>query len=173
MREHDWHGAARPLQGRHSRARRGQNNIWGKRDQLRREFAIEVCIASSPADIDPHIFAFGPAKFLQALPEGRNASLSYRIIRTRAQEHTEPPHAFGLLRARNEWNCGGTANKRDKFAPSHRRPDGQTPIWYRMMRWCWKSPCPLWVKSRHLQCKRSCPLHPQKRTCAVQLGMSA
>ena len=81
MREHDWHGAARPLQGRHSRARRGQNNIWGKRDQLRREFAIEVCIASSPADIDPHIFAFGPAKFLQALPEGRNASLSYRIIR--------------------------------------------------------------------------------------------
>ena len=30
---------------------------------------------------DPHIFAFGPAKFLQALPEGRNASLSYRIIR--------------------------------------------------------------------------------------------
>ena len=116
MREHDWHGAARPLQGRHSRARRGQNNIWGKRDQLRREFAIEVCIASSPADIDPHIFAFGPAKFLQALPEGRNASLSYRIIRTRAHEHTEPPHAFGLLRARNEWNCGGTANKRDKFA---------------------------------------------------------
>ena len=116
MREHDWHGAARPLQGRHSRARRGQNNIWGKRDQLRREFAIEVCIASSPADIDPHIFAFGPAKFLQALPEGRDASLSYRIIRTRAHEHTEPPHAFGLLRARNEWNCGGTANKRDKFA---------------------------------------------------------
>jgi len=40
----------------------------------------------------------------------------YRIIRTRAHEHTEPPHAFGLLRARNEWNCGGTANKRDKFA---------------------------------------------------------
>jgi hypothetical protein len=61
------------------------------------------------------------------LPEGRNASLSYGIIRTRAHEHTEPPHAFGLLRARNERNCGGTANKRDKFAPSHRRrPDGQT-----------------------------------------------
>jgi hypothetical protein len=118
---------------------------------LRREFAIEVCIASSPADIDPHIFAFGPAKFLQALPEGRNASLSYRIIRTRAHEHTEPPHAFGLLRARNEWNCGGTANKRDKFAPSHRRPDGQTPIWYRMMRWLEEPMSAL----------------GQKRTCAV------
>jgi hypothetical protein len=24
-----------------------------------------------------------------------------------------------------------------------------------------------------LQCKKACPLYPQKRTCAVQLGMSA
>ena len=29
------------------------------------------------------------------------------------------------------------------------------------------TPCPLWVKSRHVQRKRSCPLYPQKRTCAV------
>ena len=28
--------------------------------------------------------------------------------------------------------------------------------------------CPLWVKSRHVQRKRSCPLYPQKRT-SVQL----
>ena len=33
--------------------------------------------------------------------------------------------------------------------------------------------CPPWVRSRHLQCKRACPLCPRKRTCAVQLGMSA
>jgi hypothetical protein len=33
--------------------------------------------------------------------------------------------------------------------------------------------CPLWVKSRHLQCANRCPLYPQKRTCAVQLAMSA
>src|SRR5262249_25275857 len=36
-----------------------------------------------------------------------------------------------------------------------------------------KVPCPLWVKSRHVRCKESCPLYPQKRTCALQLGMSA
>src|SRR5262245_60924994 len=24
--------------------------------------------------------------------------------------------------------------------------------------------CPLWVKSRHMQCKTACPLYPQKRT---------
>ena len=35
------------------------------------------------------------------------------------------------------------------------------------------SECPLWVISRHLQCKTSCPLYTQKRTCAVQLRMSA
>src|SRR5262249_58493211 len=38
----------------------------------------------------------------------------------------------------------------------------------------WKtSGCPLWVKSRHSRRKKSCPLYPRKRTCAVQLGMSA
>src|SRR5262245_36777298 len=35
------------------------------------------------------------------------------------------------------------------------------------------SQCPLWVKSRLMQCNMSCPLYPRKRTCAVQLGMSA
>ena len=30
--------------------------------------------------------------------------------------------------------------------------------------------CPLWVISGHLQCKTSCLLYPQKRTCAVALG---
>src|SRR5262249_54642017 len=33
--------------------------------------------------------------------------------------------------------------------------------------------CPLWVKSRHSRRKKSCPLYPQKRTCAVHLAMSA
>jgi hypothetical protein len=33
--------------------------------------------------------------------------------------------------------------------------------------------CPLWVKSRHVRRKKPCPLYPRKRTCAVQLVMSA
>ena len=32
---------------------------------------------------------------------------------------------------------------------------------------------PLWVKSRHVQRKRSCPLYARKRTRAAQLVMSA
>src|SRR5262245_35821894 len=26
-----------------------------------------------------------------------------------------------------------------------------------------QSPCPLWVKSRHVQCTKACPLYPQSR----------
>src|SRR5262249_31674837 len=33
--------------------------------------------------------------------------------------------------------------------------------------------CPLWVKSKRMQCNRPCPLYPRKQTCAVQKGMSA
>src|SRR5262249_55122372 len=33
--------------------------------------------------------------------------------------------------------------------------------------------CPLWVISGHMRRKKACPLYPRKRTCALQLGMSA
>jgi hypothetical protein len=33
--------------------------------------------------------------------------------------------------------------------------------------------CPIWVKSRHLSRNKACLLYSQKRTCAMQLGMSA
>src|SRR5262245_22392104 len=33
--------------------------------------------------------------------------------------------------------------------------------------------CPLWVKSRHMQCKRACPLYTRKRTGASHWAMSA
>src|SRR5215471_9945772 len=34
-------------------------------------------------------------------------------------------------------------------------------------------PFPLWVISRHMQCKKPCPLYTQERTCAAQRAMSA
>ena len=33
--------------------------------------------------------------------------------------------------------------------------------------------CPLWVISGHPRRKKSCPLYPQKQTCAVHQRMSA
>src|SRR5262249_36729997 len=37
----------------------------------------------------------------------------------------------------------------------------------------WVARCPLWVKSRHPHCTKSCPLYPRKRTYAVQQLISA
>src|SRR5262249_48610277 len=34
-------------------------------------------------------------------------------------------------------------------------------------------PCPLWVRNRHSQDKRRCPLYPRNQTLAEPLGMSA
>src|SRR5690348_17205 len=53
-------------------------------------------------------------------------------------------------------------------------PDVQDKTSYRLKATLGKGArCPLWVISGHLHCNRSCPLYPQKRTCSVQLGMSA
>jgi len=35
------------------------------------------------------------------------------------------------------------------------------------------TPLPLWVKSRHMQCKKACPLYPLKQTLALHKLMSA
>jgi len=37
----------------------------------------------------------------------------------------------------------------------------------------WEGPCSLWVIIGHLHRNGPCPLYPRKRTCAVQLAMSA
>ena len=91
-----------PLQRRHCRARCGQNDVRCERDQFRREFTIEVGVATTPAHIDLHALAFSPTQFLQALPERSNTRLSFRISRSSTHEHTDAPHALGLLGAGGE-----------------------------------------------------------------------
>src|SRR5262245_4929649 len=34
----------------------------------------------------------------------------------------------------------------------------------------WKGECPLWVKSRHVQCTTACPLYPRKRHQTRHMG---
>ena len=77
-----------------------------------------------------------------------------------------------LLRTRRKRPRGRrTAEKRDELAPSHCRPRGSRQASYRRnIALEGDGRCPLWVKSRHVQRKKSCPLYPRKRTCAVQLG---
>jgi hypothetical protein len=61
VRKYDRHGAGCPLQCRHSRTCCGQNDVRCERDQFRRKSAIEVGIASAPADVEPHVLTFNPA----------------------------------------------------------------------------------------------------------------
>ncbi len=66
------------------------------------------------------IAAFRPSTLFQPLPECREASLRFRIVLGEPHQHAYPPHAFGLLRTRREWQCGSrAAQQRDELAASH------------------------------------------------------
>ena len=52
--------------------------------------------------------------------ECRQAYLAVLIFRGRAEEHADPPHPLGLLRARRKRQCRRrAAEKRDERAPLH------------------------------------------------------
>jgi hypothetical protein len=57
-----------------------QKDVRREGKQLHRMFGIELNI-TGPADIDPHIAADLPTRFLQRLQKGREAPLSFQIIR--------------------------------------------------------------------------------------------
>ena len=90
----------RLLHHRHDLTGRGQDDVRRKRDQIRGMFSNAVHIASPPADVDAHVAADGPARFLQTLQECREASLSLRIFRGEIHQHADAAHALTLLRAR-------------------------------------------------------------------------
>src|SRR5262245_57415091 len=82
--------------------------------------AIAVGIAGTPANIDPHVAAIGPAQFLQALQERRDARLCLLIVRGQAHEYADAPHPLALLRPRHSPpRRRRTAEQRDDLAPSH------------------------------------------------------
>jgi hypothetical protein len=70
--------------------------------------------------------------------------------------------------------AGAPPELQENPAVSMPPPKSKERASYRVKAGDWKrSQCPLWVKCRHVQCKRPCPLCPRKRTCAAQNGMSA
>ena len=106
------------------------------------------------------------------------------MIPSGSAEKSDPPHFFGLLRSRGQRPCCcGTAQKLDEFPSPHaiyspaENHLKSNPLFDRAP--CTRIAtkrgyrCLSWVISRHVRCKRACPLYPRKRTCAVQLGMSA
>src|SRR5262249_934248 len=92
-----------------------------ERNQFCRVFANIDGVAQAVAIIDPHVAAIDPAQLFQALHERRIPFLGIGIgFEGTAREHADPPHAFGLLRARRERpGCDRTAEKRYELAPPH------------------------------------------------------
>src|SRR5262245_51787774 len=118
--EHDRHGASRLQQDAHGGGTTGQDDVRGERDQLSGVSAHAVGIASTPAGVDPHVAAVGPAQLLQPLHECRETGLTIHIVRGLANEHSDPPHLLGLLRARREWPRGCRAAEQcDELALPH------------------------------------------------------
>ena len=81
LHEHDRHGAGRLLQRRHDRDAAGQDDVRRERDQFRRVSCECARDRRSPAVVDPHVAAVGPAQLLQPLQERREAGLRFRIVR--------------------------------------------------------------------------------------------
>ena len=100
-----------------------QDDVRRECGQLCSVFANAGAIAPSPADINPYVLPDAPARLLQSLQERPDPGLKIRIVRSSSQQHTDPPHAPVLLRARGEWpssHC--SAQKRDELAPLHVSP---------------------------------------------------
>jgi hypothetical protein len=100
LHEHDRYRSGDPLQFRYASAGGGQNDVRRERDQFRRVLGRGVGTRASPAVVDPPVAAGRPARFLQSLCEGGNASVSLRIVRSLGHEHADAAHALRLLRAR-------------------------------------------------------------------------
>src|SRR5262249_34007165 len=73
----------------------------------------------SPAGVDAHVAADGPAEERQRLQERPDEGLKLRIVRGRGQEHADAPHPLALLRARRERPRGHRAAEQlDELAPT-------------------------------------------------------
>jgi hypothetical protein len=55
-----------------------------------------------PANVDPHIAAIGPTQLRKPARQPGRVGLRLRIGFIELDEHTDPPHWFGLLRAGGE-----------------------------------------------------------------------
>ena len=59
-------------------------------------------VGSRPADFESEVGAFRPAERLKPFPKSNHVGLSHRVGLGKRSHHADPPHRFGLLRARRE-----------------------------------------------------------------------
>jgi hypothetical protein len=96
---------------------------------------------------------------LHGLLERRDTGLSFRIVRGHIHNHANTADLIALLGAyRQRTERRRTSDKFDKLASLHLHPPAPSDRIGLKQRWERVFACPLWVISRHLQCKAACPL---------------
>jgi hypothetical protein len=81
------------------------------------EFSDSDFRSTKSGSFDADVAAVGPTELCQSLEERRIADLTLRIVRGRGVQHTDPPHAAWLLRARRKWPRRRAAEEREELAP--------------------------------------------------------
>src|SRR5262249_42600620 len=127
---------------------------------------------------DLELAVFSPAQLCERTPERCQPRLRSPIALRIAHQHADQPRPVRLLRSRFERPRGGRAsNYLYEIAPSHCLPSGLGPLHFVITEvihykrnggrpsFCVetivRTECPLWVKSRYVQCTSQCPLYPQ------------
>src|SRR5262245_36400851 len=129
------------------------NHLLGKLRRLR--------TGRCEANLRAEIATIGPAKSLHFIFEYRKALLCLGVVFSKAHQDRYAADPLGLRACCEGPSNGYTANKLDERAALHAIPFAQKTS-YRIKLVCLRAgPCPLWVKSRHMRCKKRCPLYPQ------------
>src|SRR5262245_62287920 len=80
---------------------------------------IDFRVTRPPAEVNTHVAADAPARFLQPLQECRETPLSFRIFCGEVHEDADAAHFLSLLRTRPNRPRRRAAEQRDELAALH------------------------------------------------------
>src|SRR5262245_55888119 len=105
-------------QRRQNRRAGGKNDVRRERDQFGSIFADPHRVARGPTDVDLQVATLAPTELLKSLAKCCQSAQRLLVIVSPRQQHADPPHALGLLRARRERpRHRRAAEQRDELAP--------------------------------------------------------
>src|SRR5262249_51556903 len=104
-------------QRRQNRRAGGKNDVRRERNQFGSIFADPHRVARGPTDVDLQVATLAPTELLKSLAKCCQSAQRLLVIVSPRQQHTDPPHALGLLRPHSERPRGCRATERDQQFP--------------------------------------------------------
>lgn len=100
--EYDRHSTCRLKHSSGCSAAHGQHDIWSERSKIGSYSAASIHIARGPSRLDPEVLAVGPVQLGKCCYKHSEPRQGFAIPISLRQEPADAPHAFTLLRTRNE-----------------------------------------------------------------------